>query len=127
MRANSDSSTAETYPFISPCGKEVNYVTPEDPRSALVFVDFDRSAGKLMYPGDVAQEEFSALKLSFHPETGRLYHSISAFPRLNGCRGLLHPELCQRFAEWISVDDDGYKLNLDGVTSALPEVSDETN
>lgn len=73
-------------PFVSLCGKEVNYVRPYDTVSALTF-------GSLIRPDAFTKHELSSLQLSlgfsnllqpFNPQqvgfdsvTGRLYHKIT--------------------------------------------------
>lgn len=98
----------EPYPYLSTCGQEINFVSHEDPFSALGFVGLEEkgNTAELIYPGGVAKERLNPTELSFNSKTGRLYHSISALPHLAGCQGLLHPSLCQRFADFIVCDAD---------------------
>lgn len=99
-------SVPEPYPYLSTCGQEINFVSHEDPFSALGFVGLEETGNtaELIYPGGVAKELLNPTELSFNSTTGRLYHSISALPHLAGCQGLLHPSLCQRFADLIVCD-----------------------
>ncbi|KAM0755442.1 hypothetical protein T439DRAFT_320134 [Meredithblackwellia eburnea MCA 4105] len=59
----------EGYTYVSPCGKEINYIKPED--TPLVFLKLtDRG---LTYGGTLV-EPFQPSKLLVDPNTGYLYH-----------------------------------------------------
>ncbi|KAI9209404.1 uncharacterized protein BJ171DRAFT_486898 [Polychytrium aggregatum] len=64
-----DGKTVE-YPFISPCGREMNFVTVED--SPIVFYDIDMERDQLKWGGSFESPfEPAVLYLS---NQGRLYH-----------------------------------------------------
>ena len=103
------------YQYISPCGKEINFVSQEDPHSALGFIGLEETGDitELIYPGNIAKEKLNPVELAFSSETGRLYHTITALPRLKGCQGLLHPSLCQILGELITHDVDSGRYLFD--------------
>ena len=96
----------------------MNFVTQEDPHSALGFVGLEETGDKaeLIYPGNIAKEQLNPHELTFSSSTGRLYHTISVLPGLKGCQGLLHPSLCQIFGNLIThnVDSDQYFFEWQG-------------
>ena len=122
------------YPYVSYCGKEINFVCPYDSLSALVFKDINPLFGNvdfspvpstsligdfrivdrtLIYGGDIVHP-FDVNKLVYMPETGRLYHFILKHKNLVGRLGLLHPTLCEQLAERIThVGEDNYTLAWD--------------
>ena len=104
---------ARNCPYVSLCGQERNFVTPEDPLSALVFVEYDMMTEEFIYQGSLLREKLIPSQLTLSTTTGRLYHPITAFPRLKQQIGLLHPMLCQQFTENVSYDSDTltYKIN----------------
>jgi hypothetical protein len=89
-------------PFISFCGKEVNFVSPMDPFSSICFKDCRWDANQLIYGGDLAHP-FDPLLLAYHPDSGRIYHLIQDHKYLTGTYGLLHPHLCQKIGDDIVV------------------------
>jgi hypothetical protein len=69
LRADLD-PYAQRCPYVSLCGKERNFVTPEDPISAIVFVDYDDANGELVYPGTL-RERLDPSRLTLSTATGR--------------------------------------------------------
>jgi len=64
------------YPFVSPCGPELNFVRPAD--LPIVFHGIHETDGKekeLIFGGSLVQP-FLPDKLSISPTTGRLYHEL---------------------------------------------------
>lgn len=121
-----ENESMDQYKFISPCGKEINFVAHEDPHSALGFIGLEETGDKaeLVYPGNTAKELLDPKELTFSSETGRLYHTITALPRLKGCQGLLHPSLCQIFSDLIThdVDSDRYFFDWQGQRHELKSI-----
>ena len=120
MRPNTDQrilSDVDDYarkcPYVSLCGQERNFVTPEDPLSPLVFVDYDMRTEELVYPGQFLREKLIPSQLTLSTTTGRLYHPITGLSRLKQQIGLLHPTICQQFTENVSYDPDTltYQIN----------------
>lgn len=67
------------YPFVSPCGHELNFVRPAD--SAIVFHTLkngsqDLTSSRLAFGGTLTQP-FHPKKLVMSKRTGRLYHELS--------------------------------------------------
>lgn len=84
------------YPLVSNCGKEKNYVLPEDARSVLGFGELS-SEGNLIVAGQY-KERFEPSLLSWCPTSGRLYHPLREILQrhLRDELGLLHPHIAQR-------------------------------
>jgi hypothetical protein len=94
------------YPFVSLCGKEINFIRPDDPYAAVGFSEIVMSkeegedeVADLLYAG-------RTLKQTFHPElllasaSGRLYHPLTDHRgRLKNELGLLHPHVSQHVIE----------------------------
>lgn len=103
--ANSvESSDRSRYPFVSPCGKEVNFVSCAD--TPIVFNRLHQ--GLLCFGGSLSVE-FSPQNLRVSKE-GRLYH-----PSPVGQMGLVSTALLQEIMVHSTVDADGTTtLNLPG-------------
>lgn len=90
------------YRYVSFCGKEINFVCPDDHASCLVFSEIvtsnDPRTGLerdyLLYAGDTMKQSFypNLLRIS---EVGRLYHPTVDHKKLPHDMGLLHPHLAQ--------------------------------
>lgn len=97
MRKNSTGLHEDTYPYVSLCGKELNFVLPLDPNSALVYTELSVDKKLLYYGGRVATDDFSGSgiggklgipgksfgsaffepkHLAFNSQSGRLYYPI---------------------------------------------------
>lgn len=75
-------------PLVTFCGKEMNFVTPLDSYSVLVYKDLVRSntgmgSYHLLYGGTLLQT-FDPRKLAFCHETGRMYHEVIGHKHLSG-------------------------------------------
>jgi len=58
VRTPDDDAYTQSCPYVSLCGLERNYLTPEDPLAPLVFVDYDDTTNRLLYPADVVRSFF---------------------------------------------------------------------
>jgi hypothetical protein len=94
------------YPLVSLCGKEKNYLLPDDPKSVLGFTDLDVANNALMYTS-TKSEPFNPESLLMSDETGRMYHPITKHPHLKGLLGLLHPHLAQNVTKDLAPGDSG--------------------
>mmetsp|Transcript_16470 Transcript_16470/g.47348 ORF Transcript_16470/g.47348 Transcript_16470/m.47348 type:complete len:316 (+) Transcript_16470:94-1041(+) len=72
------SSLADDYPFVSPCGAELNFVRPAD--TAIVFHSMNDKpyGGWDLIFGSTLSQPFSPKSLFISKHTGRIYHEISA-------------------------------------------------
>ena len=78
----------EDYPFISPCGKEMNFIRAAD--TPIVFSHFEEINEKtlLVYGGSLS-ELFDPKLLTWDSKTGRIYHPVRTHKRLAGTVGLI--------------------------------------
>lgn len=66
------------YPFISPCGKEMNFIKTADPYGAVVFREFDESKEKFQFYGGGGGKFQPLNPRSFVISSqGRLYHELT--------------------------------------------------
>lgn len=63
--------SVEEYPYVSPCGNELNFVRPA--ATPIVFHTLDHAANGFLYAGSLSQP-FQASSLAVSKLTGRLYH-----------------------------------------------------
>ena len=63
----------EDYPYVSHCGREVNYIRP----AATPIVFHALMDGRLIYGGDLRQT-FRPCDLAVSLSTGRLYHRVES-------------------------------------------------
>ncbi|KAG7364992.1 protein of unknown function DUF4505 containing protein [Nitzschia inconspicua] len=61
----------DDYPFVSPCGKELNFVRPA--ATPIVFHTYREHDSTLLYGGNL-QQAFDSTHLVVSAKTGRLYH-----------------------------------------------------
>ena len=67
-------STGVDYPFVSPCGKELNFIRPA--ATPIVFHALSHDDTTLTYAGTMTQPlDYS--KLAVSKKTGRLYHQLN--------------------------------------------------
>ena len=96
IRRNTTGIHEEIYPYVSLCGKELNFILPLDPHSAFVYTELSTDNRILYYGGRVGTVPsaesgsgsdasigksfgsaiFDPRLLSFNSETGRLYYPI---------------------------------------------------
>jgi len=60
------------YPFVSPCGKELNFIRPAD--TPIVFHDLQQ--GNLFFGGSLSQP-YNPQQLAISKKTRRLYHKLT--------------------------------------------------
>jgi len=101
------------YPLVSPCGKELNHVLPEDPYSVLGFSELT-DEGDLVFAGGQLKERFEPAQLRWSRQSGRLYHPLLFSRHLKGQLGLLHPQLAQSL-----VISPAYRLRYQGKSYPL--------
>jgi hypothetical protein len=92
------------YPFMSPCGKELNLVKAED--TPIVFRDLveglDGQHDELVYAGSL-REAFDPSRLFVGRETERIYYT-----KHTGERCLVHADLAQRLSKGFSPESEGW-------------------
>lgn len=91
-------------PYISLCGKEINFLSPVDRFSSICFKDLDFSCNKLLFGGTL-QHEFKPELLAYNPLSGRIYHRVQQHRHLADSFGLLHPHTCQKLGERITLHE----------------------
>ena len=94
-------SFGSDYPFISPCGTEMNYIACAD--TPIVFDDLvggaASSGGELVYADGAHREPFDASALTLCAASGRLYHPLTTHKRVTGLalvRSHLAISICER-------------------------------
>lgn len=124
VRLNSTNRYREDFPFISPCGRERNFIRCDD--LPIVYTHIIRDASgkeKLSYAhaGDLLTVDFEPDKIYMAPETGRVYHP--AWERV-GKIGLIRSKLAIEISKHFEFADGenhppthftwkGVKLKLD--------------
>ncbi|CAM9826396.1 unnamed protein product, partial [Heterosigma akashiwo] len=81
LQTDADPSIANDYPFVSPCGFELNFIRPAD--SPIVFHDLQKDSDddvemgrkSLIFGGNLSQP-YSPRCLAMSMKTGRLYHEL---------------------------------------------------
>ncbi|CAK9023758.1 UPF0598 protein C8orf82, partial [Durusdinium trenchii] len=110
LRPNNRGEFAE-YPFISPCGKEMNFIRPAD--TPVVFdaledrTDEEGNEVQVLVYAATLSEVFDPTKLVWHSTTDRLYYPVSKHKRLVGSLGLIRSRLAVQFSETFTFGDDG--------------------
>lgn len=103
------------YPFISYCGKEINYISPDDMHSVFGFTSFDSENNVLYYGGGKLTQDFNPKNLLYCIATGRIYHSLNEHKYLSKQNknhyGLLHPDICLLLSNNISEINNIYSFN----------------
>ena len=116
-----------TYPYVSLCGHELNFLRHDDPLAALGFTELQPTANggnssdngdggsgsasgmELLYQG--GSEPFLPGELLVSATTQRVYHPITRHRRLKKVSlGLLHPHLAGTLAANARVHSDGRLL-----------------
>jgi hypothetical protein len=90
LRPNTTGLFEREYPWVSPCGKELNFVAAED--TPVVFIDLvsDAAGSQLAYAGS-ARQPFEPARLLLSASSGRLYHPLTTHARLAGAGAITSP------------------------------------
>ena len=97
------SDTFNEYEFISPCGKEMNFIRPAD--TPICFNEL--KDGKLWYAAASMSEEFDPAALTYCLETHRLYHPVRKHAHLKGSFALISSHLAVRLSATFEPLDSG--------------------
>lgn len=103
LRIN-DSGRYEEFPYLSPCGRERNYVGCDD--LPIVFTHLEESNGKFVLPFNYCpgfSVDFQPSKL-FMSQNGRIYHPGPG--HLHGI-GLIKSQLAIELSQGFKFDESG--------------------
>lgn len=125
-------------PYVSKCGKELNYLATEDSYAPLVLTPFHDNISDIKI-GQNEKQRFetmqichSDLSVQFNPKNlricstqGRLYHLLNENDHiyLNSHFALLHPILAQDISQFLIYDNDKYKFSINGETYDISEIN----
>ncbi|KAM7346042.1 UPF0598 protein CG30010 [Cochliomyia hominivorax] len=104
VKFNETTRYREEFPYLSPCGRERNFIRCDD--TPIVFTHvIENSTGpdKLQYnhAGDILQIDFQPMKIYMNPETGRVYHP--AWPKV-GNIGLIRSKLSIELSKYFEFE-----------------------
>jgi len=94
------------YPFVSPCGQELNFIRPA--ATPIVFHTFHKASNTLVFAGSKTQG-FRMSDLAMSEQTGRLYHKCD------------HLEKTTKKMQQFNASDDQYALIRSAVVVALSD------
>mmetsp|Transcript_11757 Transcript_11757/g.23132 ORF Transcript_11757/g.23132 Transcript_11757/m.23132 type:complete len:241 (+) Transcript_11757:116-838(+) len=105
----------EEYPYVSPCGKEMNYIRPADTPIVFDRLETDEEDGKeyLMYASDM-KEPFDPSLLQWASDTDRLYYPIREHKRMKGERALVRSHLAVQLSQHFILDGEDIYLEWNG-------------
>ncbi|KAL5285334.1 C8orf82 family protein [Megaselia abdita] len=79
IKVNDTDKYSQEFPFISPCGRESNYIRCDD--LPIVYTHIIEKDNQLKltfgYAGDLLTAEFDPQKIFMNPKSGRVYHPAS--------------------------------------------------
>lgn len=99
----------EDFPYLSPCGRERNFIRCDD--TPIVFthvIENSEEPDKLLYnhAGDILKVDFQPTKIYMNPETGRVYHP--AWPKV-GNIGLIRSKLSIELSKYFEFEEGEHK------------------
>jgi hypothetical protein len=92
------------YPLCSPCGREMNFIKPADPRGGIVLFDLDVAAKAFSF-GATGRQPLDPASFALS-QGGRLYHALSAHKHSEALGGMAlvrsHTALmlCEKYIEF---------------------------
>ena len=96
------------YPFVSPCGKELNFIRPA--ATPIVFHSLIDNGTALVYGGTMVQP-FDSSHLAVSEKSGKLYHKLVA----------AHPNALEKIERKTAMHDTEYGLIRSSVAVSLSE------
>lgn len=112
LRINNTGYYTAEFPYVSPCGKEINYVYHDDANAVITFTDYDKKDNTLLYGGNQFAIAFDPRSLVYNLSNGRLYHNFTTkYLKGSGYLGLLHPQISDYFSDYVQ-SNDGDKVYL---------------
>eukprot|EP01102_Stenamoeba_stenopodia_P016859 TRINITY_DN5942_c0_g1_i1.p1 TRINITY_DN5942_c0_g1~~TRINITY_DN5942_c0_g1_i1.p1 ORF type:complete len:173 (+),score=45.60 TRINITY_DN5942_c0_g1_i1:42-560(+) len=119
VKPNPDPLTRSTWPYVSPCGKEMNFIKPEDRPIVYHSIKWEEKKPVLHYAHD--------LKTPFVPENvrvtateGRFYH-----PAPVGGYGLLRSALALDLGEAIKEERGHFFLHWNNTRIPIQTITEE--
>lgn len=122
----------DDYPFVSPCGKELNFIRPA--ATPIVFHTFDQANSNLIFGGALTQP-FDPSLLAVSATTGRIFHQLTVHDRIAGKKiktevyqhktphfGLIKSSIAIALSENLHFQNDTEKLEFvdEGRKYAIP-------
>ena len=113
------------YKYISPCGKEINYIKHDDDNACIGFTSFDKD--KLYYAGDQISTVFNPSSIVINKTNGRIYHPVSGHKYLSDHYGLLHSNIASELSNHINIitnsdNNDIYQLQWKSKTYDIKSI-----
>jgi hypothetical protein len=99
LRINSTDRYFPAFPYISPCGRERNFVRCDDQPFVYTHVLGSAEKGQVLsygYAGDLLTVPFQPECIYVHPDSGRVYHPA---PEKVGGVGLVRSQLAIEFSQ----------------------------
>lgn len=96
------------FPFLSPCGKERNFIKVDDCPFVFTHVTSKDANGKKQlhlaynHADDLLTLQFEPEKIFMLPETGRVYHPA---PKQAGSIGLIRSKLAIEFSKYFQFEN----------------------
>lgn len=98
------------YQYISPCGKEINYIKHDDKMACIGFTSFDYN--NLYYGGDQLTTVFNPSSIVINKTNGRIYHPVYGHKHLSQHYGLLHSNIASELSSHINITSDSHNNDI---------------
>ena len=107
MRKNETGRYEKEFPYLSPCGRELNYIRCDDVPFVYTHVipdseNDDQFRFCYAHAGDQLYVKFEPEKVVMIPKTGRVYHPA---PERAGGIGLVRSNLAIEFSKYFKFDN----------------------
>jgi len=105
LKENNNGKFCEDFPYVSRCGREMNYVRCDDTPVVFTHIiqEADSSPGRLAFSGagDRLSVPFEPTNICMLPQTGRVYHPA---PAQYGGIGLIRSSLAIEFSKFMDFE-----------------------